>query len=37
MLRPGDGISPMEIDKIIGRVVSKDLNEGDKLKLSHLL
>ena len=25
MLRPGDGISPMEVDKVIGKVVKRDL------------
>ena len=36
MLRPGDGISPMEVDKVIGKVVKRDLKNGDKLKLIHL-
>ena len=36
MLRPGDGISPMEVDKVIGKVVKRDLKKGDKLKLIHL-
>ncbi len=29
--RPGDGISPMEIHKIVGKIVLKDLNAGTKL------
>lgn len=31
MIRPGDGISPMDIDKVIGRTVNKDLEAGHKL------
>lgn len=31
MMRPGDGISPMEIDQVIGKVVLKDLTEESKL------
>jgi N,N'-diacetyllegionaminate synthase len=30
-LRPGDGISPMEWDKIIGMIPKKDLKQGHKL------
>lgn len=36
MLRPGDGISPMEMDNIIGRVVNRPLTAGHKLELSDL-
>ncbi len=31
MKRPGDGISPMEMDKVIGKKLLKPLNEDDKL------
>lgn len=31
MLRPGDGISPMEIDNVIGKLTAKDLSAGSKL------
>ena len=31
MLRPGDGISPMEIDNVIGKVARKDLSANSKL------
>ena len=31
MLRPGDGISPMEVDKIVGKKALADLREGAKL------
>ena len=31
MKRPGHGISPMKIDKIIGKIVVKDLKKGDLL------
>ncbi|MBC6110560.1 N-acetylneuraminate synthase [Pedobacter fastidiosus] len=34
MLRPGDGISPMDMDAIIGRVVNKPLAAGHKLLLT---
>lgn len=32
MKRPGDGISPMEVRKIIGRTISKPILEGKKLE-----
>lgn len=35
-LRPGDGISPMEIDNIAGKVLKCDLKEGTKLLTDHL-
>ena len=35
-LRPGDGISPMVWNQIIGRCLNKDLNAGTKLKWSDL-
>lgn len=31
MIRPGDGISPMDIDNVIGKTVNKDLEAGHKL------
>ena len=31
MLRPGDGISPMEIDNLVNRPVNKSLQSGHKL------
>lgn len=34
MLRPGDGISPMEMDNIIGKAVNKPLFAGHKLSLT---
>ena len=36
-LRPGDGISTMKYEEIIGRVVNKDLNEFHKLTWSDLV
>jgi N,N'-diacetyllegionaminate synthase len=36
MLRPGDGISPMEVDQITGRVLNSDLSEGHKLRTEDL-
>jgi N,N'-diacetyllegionaminate synthase len=33
MLRPGDGISPMELPQILGKTINKDLHEGSKLSL----
>jgi N,N'-diacetyllegionaminate synthase len=36
-LRPGDGISPMLWDDIIGKVLNKDKNEFDKLSYSDFL
>jgi N,N'-diacetyllegionaminate synthase len=36
MLRPGDGISPMQLEKIIGKKVAKDLPAGRKLQLEDL-
>lgn len=37
MKRPGDGISPMNINKVIGKTTSKILMMDDKLKLEDLL
>jgi N-acetylneuraminate synthase/N,N'-diacetyllegionaminate synthase len=31
MLRPGDGICPMELDNLVGRKASRDLSEGHRL------
>jgi len=36
MLRPGDGISPMKMDEIIGKRLNKDLTAGSKLSLLDL-
>jgi len=36
MKRPGDGISPMDIDAVIGRVINRDLTADDKLLWEHL-
>jgi N,N'-diacetyllegionaminate synthase len=36
MKRPGDGISPMEIDNIIGRKINQNLEAETKLKWEHL-
>jgi N-acetylneuraminate synthase/N,N'-diacetyllegionaminate synthase len=35
-LRPGDGISPMEIDGVLGKKLLYDLPEGTKLQKEHL-
>jgi N-acetylneuraminate synthase/N,N'-diacetyllegionaminate synthase len=35
-LRPGDGISPMEIDTILGKELLTDLPEGTKILKEHL-
>ncbi|WP_026945878.1 N-acetylneuraminate synthase [Algoriphagus marincola] len=35
-LRPGDGISPMQIDNVLGRELLIDLSEGRKLSIEHL-
>lgn len=35
-LRPGDGISPMKIDRIAGKVASRDLKQGTKIAWSDL-
>jgi N-acetylneuraminate synthase/N,N'-diacetyllegionaminate synthase len=36
MLRPGDGISPMELDKVIGKKTKLALDSGAKLSYSDL-
>tara|TARA_B110000211_G_scaffold218424_1_gene263227 strand:+ start:1011 stop:2033 length:1023 start_codon:yes stop_codon:yes gene_type:complete len=36
-LRPGDGISPMIIDQILGLKIKKDLNSFTKLKITDLI
>lgn len=36
MKRPGDGISPMELQKVVGKVAKKDLSINHKLKWSNL-
>jgi N,N'-diacetyllegionaminate synthase len=36
MMRPATGISPMEIDKILGKVASRDLKGGTVLQFSDL-
>ena len=36
MKRPGDGISPMEIDNIIGRKINQNLEAETKLKWEYL-
>jgi len=36
-LRPGHGISPMEIDSVIGKKLKTDLQEGHKLEWSDLI
>ena len=35
-LRPGDGISPMEIPNLIGKIINKDLPAFSKLKMEDL-
>jgi N-acetylneuraminate synthase len=37
MLRPGDGISPMDLEKIVGRRAARDLEKGHKLSWSDLI
>ena len=37
MLRPGDGISPMEIEEVIGRVALCSLSKGHKLTKSDII
>lgn len=37
MLRPGDGISPMEIDSVIGKTLKTTLAEGSKLTRENLV
>jgi N,N'-diacetyllegionaminate synthase len=34
MLRPGDGISPMQMDLIVGKVLSKDVESGSKVEFT---
>lgn len=36
MLRPGDGISPMQIDVVVGRRTTRDLSKGHKLSLTDI-
>jgi sialic acid synthase SpsE len=36
MKRPGDGISPMELDNLIGRTIRYDLPAETKLKPTDL-
>lgn len=36
MLRPGDGISPMKMDEVIGKRIKMDLNIGHKLMLTDI-
>jgi N-acetylneuraminate synthase/N,N'-diacetyllegionaminate synthase len=36
MKRPGDGISPMEIDNVIGKKIKLELDTDDKLKWEYL-
>lgn len=35
-LRPGDGISPMKIEMILGKILSKDVKAGHKLSLEDI-
>lgn len=37
MLRPGDGISPMDLDKVLGKRAGKNLPAGSKLSLNDIL
>lgn len=37
MKRPGDGISPMHLDQIIGKILKQDLPENTQLTFDHLL
>ena len=35
MLRPGDGVSPMKLNKVIGKIANKDLLRNTKLNLKN--
>jgi N-acetylneuraminate synthase/N,N'-diacetyllegionaminate synthase len=35
-LRPADGISPMEIDEVVGKTLSCDVTSGSSLKWENL-
>lgn len=37
MLRPGDGISPMRMDEIIGKICDRDLPTGHQLKMADIV
>jgi N-acetylneuraminate synthase/N,N'-diacetyllegionaminate synthase len=37
MMRPGDGVSPMDIDLFINKQIAKDLPEGHKITKSDIL
>jgi N-acetylneuraminate synthase/N,N'-diacetyllegionaminate synthase len=37
MLRPGDGISPMQMDKVIGKKCVKNLEQGHKLSFDDIM
>lgn len=37
MLRPGDGISPMRMDEIIGKICDRDLPAGHQLKMADIV
>jgi len=37
MLRPGSGISPMQMDEVIGRILAKDLEAGHMLQWNDLI
>jgi sialic acid synthase SpsE len=37
MKRPGDGISPMRLDQIVGKILKQDLPENTQLTFDHLL
>lgn len=36
MLRPGDGISPMEIEKVVGKKIVKQINPGTQLDWTYI-
>jgi N,N'-diacetyllegionaminate synthase len=37
MVRPGDGISPMDMDRVIGKLANRDLSDGHKLSYADLM
>lgn len=37
MKRPGDGVSPMDLDKVLNRVLMKDVEAGDKFTWGDLI
>jgi N-acetylneuraminate synthase/N,N'-diacetyllegionaminate synthase len=36
MLRPGDGISPMRMEELLGKICQRDLSAGNQLKIEDI-